>query len=148
MTPTRRRFIEIVPLAGVALLAACGEKPAPPAVTPAPTAPPAPAPAAAPAAPPAAEPAPTAATSGTATPAGGSLPMVDEKDPTAVSLGYVAEASRADATKFKTYAAGQACSNCSLFGGKAGDASGPCPLFAGRQVSAKGWCSAYVKKAG
>jgi hypothetical protein len=65
-----------------------------------------------------------------------------------MALGYVADASKADTAKFKTYAAGQACGNCALFGGKAGDAAGPCPLFAGKQVSAKGWCSAYAKKTG
>jgi hypothetical protein len=74
--------------------------------------------------------------------------MVSESDPTAASLGYVADASRADGTKYPKYAAGQACANCSLFGGKEGDASGVCPLYAGKQVSAKGWCSAYVKKVG
>jgi High potential iron-sulfur protein len=73
--------------------------------------------------------------------------MVDAKDAQAVALGYVAEASQADTAKFKTYVAGQACGNCSLFGGKAGDAAGACPIFAGKQVSVKGWCSAYVKKA-
>jgi hypothetical protein len=57
------------------------------------------------------------------------------------------DATHADKVKFKTYAAGSQCSNCSLFLGKAGDASGGCPLFAGKQVAAKGWCSAWVKKA-
>lgn len=141
--PTRRRFIEILPLAGVSLLAACSDKPAtpPPAVATAdPTPAPAPAPATAAAPPVAPMPAPATA--------GGSMPMVDEKEPAAIGLGYVADASRADATKFKAYSAGAACGNCALFGGKPGEASGPCPLFAGRQVAAKGWCSAYAKKAG
>jgi hypothetical protein len=73
-------------------------------------------------------------------------PMVDEKDPQAVALGFVADAARADKAKFKNFAAGQACGNCALFQGKPGDAAGACPLFAGKQVSAKGWCSAYAKK--
>jgi hypothetical protein len=72
---------------------------------------------------------------------------VDEKDPQAVGLGYVADAKRADAKKFPKYAAGQACGNCAMFQGKATDASGPCPLFAGKTVATKGWCSAYAKKA-
>ena len=79
--------------------------------------------------------------------AGAAMPMVDEKDPAAVSLGYVADATRADAAKYKTYAAGQACGNCALFGAKVGDAAGPCPLYAGRHVPSKGWCSADAKKA-
>lgn len=74
--------------------------------------------------------------------------MLEESDPAAVGLGYVALASRTDTTKFKNDAAGQACSNCSLFAGTAGDAQGPCPLFAGKQVKATGWCSACVKKVG
>ena len=73
-------------------------------------------------------------------------PMVNEKDPQAVALGYVADASKADKAKFKTFAAGQLCSNCALFQGKAADAAGGCPLFAGKQVAGKGWCSAWAKK--
>jgi hypothetical protein len=72
---------------------------------------------------------------------------VDEKDPQALALGYVGDASRADVKKFPKYAAGQACSNCALYKGNAGDAFGACALFAGKQVSAKGWCSAWNKKA-
>ena len=101
---------------------------------------------------PAADPAPTAAPSVATTPAPvaatGAMPMLDEKEPVAVGLSYVADASRVDTGKFKNYTAGSACSNCALFAGKPGDSSGPCPLFAGRQVAAKGWCSAYAKKAG
>ncbi len=72
--------------------------------------------------------------------------QLDEKDPQAVALGYVAVATRADAKKYPKYAAGQACSGCALYQGKAGDAAGGCALFAGKQVSAKGWCSAWAKK--
>jgi hypothetical protein len=71
----------------------------------------------------------------------------DEKDPQAVALGYVADAKRADAKKFPKYAAGQACSNCMFYQGKATDASAPCPMLAGKAVAGKGWCSAYAKKA-
>jgi hypothetical protein len=73
--------------------------------------------------------------------------MVVEADAQAVALGYKADATKADVKKFPKYAAGQQCSNCALYTGKAGDASGGCPLFAGKQVSSKGWCSAYAKKA-
>ncbi len=74
-------------------------------------------------------------------------PMLAETDPQAVALGYKSDATKADKTKYPTYAAGQACGSCNFYQGKAGDASGPCQLFAGKQVSAKGWCSAYAKKA-
>jgi len=137
MSTSRRRFIEILPLAGaVSLLAACGKKEEAPvpvsAPTPAPT--PSPAPAAAPAAPEA------------SAPASGATGMVSPSDPQAVALGYVDEASKADKTKFASYVAGSACGNCALFAGKAGDATGACPLFGGKQVNAKGWCSGYSKK--
>lgn len=70
--------------------------------------------------------------------------MVADADPQATALGY-----KSDATKVKNakYAAGQQCSSCALFQGKAGDKAGGCPLFAGKQVSAGGWCTAYAKKA-
>ena len=142
----RRHFITLAPFAGAAFLTACSKEatttstapmpaPAPPPVrdTPAPAAPSAPA---------------TSSTTGPATVSGANLPLLQESDPAAVGLGYVAVASRADVGKFKNYAAGQACSNCALYAGKAGDAQGACPLFAGKHVMAAGWCSAYVKKAG
>lgn len=72
--------------------------------------------------------------------------MVAENDPQAVGVGYKADASKVDKAKFSKYAAGQNCSNCALYQGKAGSASGGCALFPGKQVSAKGWCSAYAKK--
>ena len=71
---------------------------------------------------------------------------VDEKDAQATALGYVADATKADAKKYPKYAAGQMCANCALYQGKPGDAAGPCPLFAGKQVASKGWCSAWAKK--
>ena len=98
---TRRTFIQIVPIAGIALLAA--------------------------------------QRAGAA--------EVDPKDPQAVALGYVSDASKADKAKYPKFAAGQNCATCQLYQGKAGDASGGCPLFAGKTVAAKGWCSAYAKKA-
>jgi hypothetical protein len=100
---SRRRFIQIVPLAGVSLLAARG--------------------------------------------ASAQATLVNEKDPQAVALGYVADATKADKAKYKNYAAGQACANCALYQGKPTDAAAGCPLFAGKQVAGKGWCSAYAKKA-
>ncbi|MFY7942014.1 MAG: high-potential iron-sulfur protein [Burkholderiaceae bacterium] len=71
---------------------------------------------------------------------------LEEKDPQAVALGYVADATRTDQKKFPKYAAGQVCTNCALFQGKASDAWGGCPLFAGKQVAGKGWCNAWAKK--
>ncbi len=72
--------------------------------------------------------------------------LLGEKDPQAVALGYVADATKADKAKYKNWAAGQACSNCALYQGKPTDAAAGCPLFAGKVVAGKGWCSAYAKK--
>ncbi len=72
---------------------------------------------------------------------------LDPNDPTAKSLGYVADATKADKVKYPKYAAGQDCGACQLFAGKPGATEGPCPIFANKIVSAKAWCSAYVKKA-
>ena len=72
---------------------------------------------------------------------------LEESDPSAVALGYKMDATKVDAKKFTTYAAGNMCSNCQFYSGKAGDASGPCAAFGGKLVMAKGWCSAWVKKA-
>jgi hypothetical protein len=74
--------------------------------------------------------------------------LVNEKDAQAVSLGYVADTTKADGKKYPKHAAVQKCSNCQLFAAKATDASGPCAIFPGKAVAANGWCSAYVKKAG
>ena len=74
-------------------------------------------------------------------------PMLDVKDPQAVSLGYVVDATKTDTKKFPKYAAGQNCITCTLYQGKATDASAACAIFAGKQVAGKGWCSAWVKKA-
>ncbi|MDE2606125.1 MAG: high-potential iron-sulfur protein [Burkholderiales bacterium] len=72
---------------------------------------------------------------------------LDAKDPQAVALGYVADATKADTKRFPKYAAGQHCGNCALYQGKPADAAGACPIFGGKQVQAKGWCSAWAKKA-
>ena len=77
----------------------------------------------------------------------GAPPQLDEKDPTAQSLGYKHDATKADKAKFKQYAAGQTCANCQLFQGKPSDAWAPCTIFPGKQVNGKGWCSAWSKKA-
>jgi hypothetical protein len=72
---------------------------------------------------------------------------LSETDPAAVALGYNHDATKVDAKKFPSWAAGHVCSNCQLFQGKAGEAYGPCGAFGGKLVDAKGWCAAWVKKA-
>ena len=87
-----------------------------------------------------------AASSAALTSAAQAQAKLDEKDPQALALGYVADATKADTKKYPKYAAGQNCANCALYQGKAADVAGLCPLFAGRQVASKGWCSAWAKK--
>ena len=71
---------------------------------------------------------------------------LSEKDPQAVALGYYEDATKTDTKKWPKYKAGQVCTNCALFQGKATDALGGCPLFAGKQVAGKGWCNAWAAK--
>ncbi len=71
---------------------------------------------------------------------------LDEKDPQAVALGYVADSAKADTKKFPKHTKDQKCGNCALFQGKPTDAAGGCPLFGTKQVAATGWCSAWAKK--
>jgi High potential iron-sulfur protein len=75
-----------------------------------------------------------------------SIPALSESDPTAVGLGYKANASSVDKAKFPQYAAGQSCSSCALYQGAAGASSGPCAIFTGKAVSSTGWCASYSKK--
>lgn len=72
---------------------------------------------------------------------------LDEKDPTAVALGYVVDSAKADKKKYPKHDVAQKCSNCQLFQAKPGAAEGPCPLFPGKTVAANGWCASWVKKA-
>lgn len=71
---------------------------------------------------------------------------LDEKDPQAVALGYVADSTKADQKKYPKHEAAQVCTGCVLWQSKPTDAMGNCALFAGKPVNAKGWCSAWAKK--
>jgi len=43
--------------------------------------------------------------------------LVNDKDPQAQALGYVADASKVDTKKYPKFVAGQNCTNCSLYQG-------------------------------
>jgi hypothetical protein len=73
--------------------------------------------------------------------------IIPESDPTAVALGYKADAMQVDKAKYAAYMPGETCSNCQFYQGPASAASAPCPLLAGKPVSGKGWCKGYVKRA-
>jgi len=91
----------------------------------------------------------TLAASGTALVAASAAAQaqLDEKDATAMALGYVSDSAKADAKKFPKHEGTQRCNGCALWQAKPTDAHGNCALFPGKQVDAKGWCSAWAKKA-
>lgn len=76
--------------------------------------------------------------------------------PTAVALGYVHDATKADVVKFPKKAAadgaGQLCSNCMFAVGAAKAVAGQegqwvgCQLFPGKVVNNAGWCNSWTKK--
>jgi High potential iron-sulfur protein len=70
----------------------------------------------------------------------------DEKDPTAVALGYKHDASTVDVKKFPQFVKGNICANCVLYVGKPTDPWAACGALAGKLVNAKGWCMAFVKR--
>ena len=76
------------------------------------------------------------------------LPPLDPKDPTAVALGFVNDASKVDAKANPTYKPTQKCSNCAQYQGKAGEATAACTIFAGKSVPAAGWCKVWAQKPG
>jgi len=129
---SRRRFIETMPFAGVAILAACSPKVEPThpgaGTSPVPQPP---------------VRLPEQATAPAATP---SRPLVNTQDALAVSLGYVDDVNNVDRAKYPSYVPGSQCSNCARYAGQAGAASGACEVFQGQLVTAMGWCSSWVKK--
>ena len=70
------------------------------------------------------------------------LPHLSDTDPSAKALGYVEDGT---ASKNPMYKAGNACSNCQFYSGKA-SGYGPCMLFPGKSVHAGGWCISYAAK--
>jgi hypothetical protein len=66
---------------------------------------------------------------------------LSEADPAAKAVGYTEVATKVDKARYPNYAAGQTCSNCSLFQGSPTDAYGGCTLFGTKQVAGAGWCS-------
>ena len=73
--------------------------------------------------------------------------LVDATSAQATAVGYVADAKKADTKKYPKFAAGQNCTTCALYQGKATDKAAACALFPGKQVAGAGWCSAWAKKA-
>lgn len=76
------------------------------------------------------------------------IPVLDEADVTAKSLGYVADASRVDAKANPNFKPGQDCSNCSQYLGEPKDKMGGCNLVLGQFVLARAWCKVWEPKPG
>jgi hypothetical protein len=70
-------------------------------------------------------------------------PHLNVKDPAALELGYVENASQVDVKKYPSYIKGSNCENCLLLQGATGAHYRPCNLFPGKLVSVSGWCSGW-----
>jgi hypothetical protein len=93
-------------------------------------------------------PAASGADSAPAAPKPSGLPHLAEDDRQAKSMAYVHDATTIDKAKQPRYQAGQVCSNCALYQGKATDEWAACSIFPGKAVKASGWCSVYSPKPG
>jgi hypothetical protein len=76
------------------------------------------------------------------------LAPLDPNDGAAKSLGFVADASKVDASANPTFKSGQRCATCVLYQGKPTDARGACSIFSGRSVPAEGWCRVWSQRSG
>jgi High potential iron-sulfur protein len=69
---------------------------------------------------------------------------LDVKDPAAIALDYVENASQVDVKKFPQFVQGSNCENCLQLQGSAGNNYRPCSLFPGKLVSVSGWCKGWT----
>lgn len=72
------------------------------------------------------------------------LSRLDVKDPAAVAVGYVENASQVDVKKNPSFVPGSNCENCLQLQGSAGNNYRPCSLFPGKLVSVSGWCKSWT----
>jgi len=73
------------------------------------------------------------------------LPALDPKDPLAVTLGFVNDATQVDRVANPKFSADQKCSNCEQFQGRPNDSRGGCVVLPGKSVPAAGWCKVWRK---
>jgi hypothetical protein len=73
--------------------------------------------------------------------------VITEDDGIAVAMGYKADHSTVDVSKWTRKAgadgAGQQCTSCAIYQ-KVDEEYGNCPIFAGKLVHAAGWCNGWV----
>ena len=74
-------------------------------------------------------------------------PILEESDPIAMALGYKADASQVDTSKYPKRSGEQGskqiCANCSLYQAR-DNAVGSCAAIPGKLVAGAGWCQAWV----
>jgi hypothetical protein len=71
---------------------------------------------------------------------------LEESDPRAAAVGYVADAARVDAKKFPKYVAGSVCTGCEFYLAKPSEPWGPCTIFPRKLVAGRGWCDAFATR--
>ena len=74
------------------------------------------------------------------------LTPLDANDPTARSLGFVADAAQVDAAQKSAYKAGSRCGLCLQFQGRPDATRGGCSIFSGHTVPATGWCQVWTAR--
>ena len=78
-------------------------------------------------------------------------PKVSENDAVARALGYVHEATQANAKRFRKRrrpdAAQQFCGSCRFYSDSELEGWGPCPMVQGKLVKETGWCKVWRAKA-
>ena len=72
------------------------------------------------------------------------LQKLSVKDPAAIAVGYVENASQVDSKKYPAYVKGSNCENCLQLQGSAGADYRPCSVFPGKLVAVAGWCSSWT----
>jgi hypothetical protein len=71
---------------------------------------------------------------------------LDEQDPAAKTFGFVADASKVDASTHSTFRPDQRCAVCSQYQGKTSDSAAGCSIFGGKVVPAGGWCKVWSQR--
>jgi hypothetical protein len=74
------------------------------------------------------------------------LTPLDPTDPTAQSLGFVADSSKIVANTNPAFKPGQRCGVCMQYQGAPTDTRAACSIYPGHSVSVNGWCSAFAQR--
>lgn len=69
---------------------------------------------------------------------------LDVRDPAAMAVGYVEDATQVDTKRYPTFVKGANCENCLQLQGTAGSTYRPCSIFNGQLVAINGWCTKWT----